>query len=185
MWTSLRGSLFCVSHLLSRPQALVVTVTVPKWVHRGGQMGLTSKSSKVPIPQGRKIQQQSMALRIIVAFVTFWDGPHSVCGVCFSLNKSTSYLKKRIIIATMLIITGTICTRLAMCQCFAWVILATVSILQVRVWGPARFYDLPSITQMGRSGGARVRTPAFSTACAPKPLPQVMTMTPRGQGRPP
>ena len=24
--------------------------------------------------------------------LTFWDGPHSVCGVCVSLNKSTSYL---------------------------------------------------------------------------------------------
>ena len=24
--------------------------------------------------------------------LAFWDGPHSVCGVCFSLNKSTSYL---------------------------------------------------------------------------------------------
>ena len=26
------------------------------------------------------------------ATLTFWDGPHSVCGVCFSLNKSISYL---------------------------------------------------------------------------------------------
>ena len=26
------------------------------------------------------------------ATLTFWDGLHSVCGVCFSLNKSTSYL---------------------------------------------------------------------------------------------
>ena len=25
-------------------------------------------------------------------FLTFWDGPHSVCGVCTSLNKSTSHL---------------------------------------------------------------------------------------------
>ena len=24
--------------------------------------------------------------------LTFWDGPHSVCGMSFSLNKSTSYL---------------------------------------------------------------------------------------------
>ena len=26
------------------------------------------------------------------AALTCWDGTHSVCGVCFSLNKSTSYL---------------------------------------------------------------------------------------------
>ena len=26
------------------------------------------------------------------ATLDFWDGPHSVCRVCFSLNKSTSYL---------------------------------------------------------------------------------------------
>ena len=26
------------------------------------------------------------------AFLTFWDGSHSVCRVCVSLNKSTSYL---------------------------------------------------------------------------------------------
>ena len=26
------------------------------------------------------------------ATVTIWDGLHSVCGICFSLNKSTSYL---------------------------------------------------------------------------------------------
>ena len=25
------------------------------------------------------------------AFFTCWDSPHSVCGLCFSLNKSTSY----------------------------------------------------------------------------------------------
>ena len=24
--------------------------------------------------------------------LAFWEGPHSVCGVCFSLNKSSSYL---------------------------------------------------------------------------------------------
>ena len=27
-----------------------------------------------------------------LAFLTFWDGPHSICGVCFSLSKPTSYL---------------------------------------------------------------------------------------------
>ena len=26
---------------------------------------------------------------------TFCDGPHSICAVCFSLNKSTSYLSKQ------------------------------------------------------------------------------------------
>ena len=29
---------------------------------------------------------------IFGATLTFWDGPYSVCGVCFSLNKSTSCL---------------------------------------------------------------------------------------------
>ena len=33
-----------------------------------------------------------MGLLDCKATLTFWDGPHSVCGVCFSLNKSTSYL---------------------------------------------------------------------------------------------
>ena len=28
------------------------------------------------------------------AALAFWDGPHSVYGMCISLNKSTSYLKK-------------------------------------------------------------------------------------------
>ena len=27
--------------------------------------------------------------------LAFWDGPYSVCGVCLSLNKPTSYLKKK------------------------------------------------------------------------------------------
>ena len=33
-----------------------------------------------------------MGLLDCKATLTFRDGPHSVCGVCFSLNKSTSYL---------------------------------------------------------------------------------------------
>ena len=26
--------------------------------------------------------------------LAFWGGPHSICGVCISLNKSTTYLTK-------------------------------------------------------------------------------------------
>ena len=37
----------------------------------------TPIKSDIPIPWGHS---------------RLWDGPHSVCGVCFSLNKSTSYL---------------------------------------------------------------------------------------------
>ena len=33
-----------------------------------------------------------MGLLDCKATLTFWDSPHSVCRVCFSLNKSTSYL---------------------------------------------------------------------------------------------
>ena len=34
----------------------------------------------------------SICQKQVLAALTFWDGPHSVCGMCSSLNKSTSYL---------------------------------------------------------------------------------------------
>ena len=39
---------------------------------------------KVPTPK-------KLTTPYLGAFLTFWDGPHSVWGMCSSLNKSTSY----------------------------------------------------------------------------------------------
>ena len=38
-----------------------------------------------------KSQSIKTNITIFQSSITFWDGPHSVCGMCFYLNISTSY----------------------------------------------------------------------------------------------
>ena len=51
----------------------------------GKPWGGSTEPMKLPSPE-------KLTTPYFKAVLTFWDVPHSVCGVCFSLNKSTSCL---------------------------------------------------------------------------------------------